>query len=120
MSLVVRAYPVLPGMKDRVLEFGRELMNRRGDTDGFYRAYGVRRETWHLQDTPAGTLLIVASEVGDPTEAAKTYASARQDFHAYFKSRVLELSGVDPNREPLGPPCECVFDWNDKGAATAV
>jgi hypothetical protein len=76
----------------------------------------VQRETWHLQDTAAGPLLIVTSEVSDPSAAGASYAAAREEFHAWFKSRVLELSGVDPDRTPLGPPCECVFDWKDQGA----
>jgi hypothetical protein len=32
---------------------------------------------------------------------------------------VLELTGVDPNVTPLGPPTETLFSWSDANAPKA-
>ena len=51
--------------------------------------------------------------IDNPAETAPRYASASEEFHAWFKSQVLHLSGVDPNVTPLGPPTTQVFAWSD-------
>ena len=47
----------------------------------------------------------------DPERAARTYAESKDPFDLWFKQRVIELSGIDPNRTPLGPPSEQIFDF---------
>jgi hypothetical protein len=53
------------------------------------------------------------SDIRDPNEAAPRYAEATADFHVWFKTQVKSLSGVDPNKAPLGPPTREVFSWSD-------
>jgi hypothetical protein len=48
-----------------------------------------------------------------PIEAGARYAASSDEFAAWFKRRVLELSGVDLNNAPLGPPTRQVFAWSD-------
>ena len=116
MNRVVRAFPLLPGKREAFERFVSELTARRTERDQFYRAYGVARESAHLQSTPQGDLLIVCTDVaGDPQSLAESYGAETAPFHAWFKGKVLELSGIDPNSQPLGPECRCVFDWPSKG-----
>jgi hypothetical protein len=110
---VVRAFPLKPGKREALMRFFAELASRSGETDQFYRAYGVARESAHLQSTPAGDIVIVCTDLADPESAAAAYAASTADFHAWFKSKVLELSGIDPNDHPLGPECRTVHDWQD-------
>jgi hypothetical protein len=114
MARVVRAFPLLPGKGEVLRAFLAELTARQSETGQFYRGYGVTRESAHLQTTPHGDLLIVCTDLQDTQSAAAAYAAETEPFHAWFKAKVFEVSGIDPNKQPLGPECSCVFDWQDK------
>jgi tRNA U34 5-methylaminomethyl-2-thiouridine-forming methyltransferase MnmC len=111
MTTLVRAFPLVRPPAD-VEAFIAELRGpRREETSQFYRAYGVSHESVHLQDTPHGTLLIVATWIDDVHDAAPRYQAASQGFHAWFKDRVQFLTGVNLDAMPLGPPAREVFAW---------
>ena len=114
MGRVVRAFPLLPGKRETLERFLAELVERRKETNQFYRAYGVSRESAHLQRTPHGDLVIVCTDLEDTPKAAEEYAAETAPFHAWFKAQVLEFSGIDPNVQPLGPECTELFDWRDR------
>ena len=112
MPLVVRAFP-LRGSRSELEAFAAALRGERAaDAAQFYRHYGLTYESWHLQDTPHGPWVIAVSQIDDPQEAGDRYAQATADFHAWFKTQVLSLTGVDPNTTPLGPPTQEVFSWS--------
>lgn len=109
MALVARAYPVRS--REAVEEFARELRARPEETRRFYGSFNVRRETWFLQETAYGTFVIGVTDVSEPVDkVAAEYAASEEPFVAWFKQRVLDISGVDPNQTPLGPQSELVFD----------
>jgi hypothetical protein len=114
MARLLRAFPLLPGKREAFETFVAELKARHAETDAFYQGHGVVRETAHLQSTPHGDLVIVCTDLGDDVQqAATSYAEATAPFQAWFKAKVLEFSGIDPNTQPLGPECSCVLDWQD-------
>lgn len=116
MKTLVRAFPVLPGQEGRVRELAQEVAGeRRFEADEFYRRMGITRETWHLQQTDAGPMVIVCTEVADLEEAARAYAASAHPFDAWLKAQVRRLSGVDPNQQPAGPWSEQVFEWSAGG-----
>jgi hypothetical protein len=96
MKLLVRAFPVLPGREGQVRALAEEILGeRRFEADEFYRRMGIVRETWHLQQTDAGPMAIVCTEVRDLEEAARAYAASEHPFDAWLKQQVRRLSGVD-------------------------
>ena len=112
MALVVRAFPVLPGKEEDVRRLSHSLATERaGGIARFFAAFGVRHESWHLQETPHGPWVIVVSDIDEPDARGQQYSAALGEFEAWFKGRVLELSGIDPTVQPLGPPTETVFSW---------
>lgn len=112
MALVVRAFPVLEGMEESVREIARTMFAERAEQAAeFFSRLGVRRESWHLQETPAGLWVIVVSDLDAPEERAQEYAASHREFDAWFKERVLEFTGIDPLTQPLGPPTEEIFAW---------
>ena len=111
MDHIVRAFPLLPGKRSEFQAFAKELRDRGTEASRFYSDHGVVRETWHLQETPAGDLVIVCTDIGNATDGGARYAAATAPFEAWFKSRVLELTGIDPNTKPLGPDCVAAFEW---------
>ena len=112
MPMVVRGFPLQRSISD-LQAFASELTGARAaDADQFYRHYGVDYESWHVQETPSGPWVIAVTSLADPSEAAPRYADAREEFHLWFKDQVLSLTGVDPNKTPLGPPTTQVFCWS--------
>ena len=117
MTIIVRAFPVLPGKEHAAREFAAALGGaRRKEASAFYKHYGVTRESWHLQETPQGTFVIVATELdaspGIQVQVqAQAYASAQGSFDRWFKDNVREICGVNADEQPLGPPTETIFEW---------
>ncbi len=114
MQRVVRAFPVLPGQEAAVRKFAAEASARAAEAAEMHQAFGVSHESWHLQQTPSGLVVIVITEVsGRPVaSAASDYAASTAPFGAWFKQQVLDVSGIDPAREPLGPPTTCIYNWS--------
>ncbi|MGH9363460.1 MAG: hypothetical protein ACRD2T_16240 [Thermoanaerobaculia bacterium] len=117
MPLVVRAFPLLPGKEEELQQFAAELSGARGaETATFYDSFSVSRETWHLQQTDHGALVIGVTEVAEPVqEIAQEYAASQRAFDRWFKDKVRELTGIDPDTQPLGPPAEQIFEFRARG-----
>lgn len=110
MTLVVRAFPVNCDHA-AVEEFAGELRKRSEETRRFYNTFSVQREAWFFQDSVHCPMVIGVTELGGKVEeAAANFATTKEEFASWFKQRVYELSGVDENEQPLGPPTEMVFD----------
>ena len=112
MPRVVRAFPLRSARSD-LESFAAQLQGERAaQAVKFFRRYGVRSESWHLQDTPNGPWIIAITELDDPDDAAPRFADAIADFDLWFKARALAVTGVDLNTTPLGPPTTEVFGWS--------
>lgn len=111
MDRLVRAFPLLPGKRQAFEAFTDEVRRRKAEAAQFYNGYGIVRESWHLQHTTAGDLIICCTDIEDLKPAAAAYAAAQGPFDAWFKQQVLELCGIDANTQPMGPECRTVFDW---------
>jgi hypothetical protein len=107
-TLVVRAYP----LRDRpeLEKFIGELRSKPKETRAFYDRHSAE-EAWFLQNTDDGPIVIAVLAVDDPERAAKSYGESTDPFDVWFKQRVIEVSGVDPNQTPLGPPSEQIFQF---------
>ena len=114
MGLVVRAFPLLPGKREALQVFVTELSERRRETDEFYKAFGVTRESVYIQKMPQGDRVIVCTDLGDVVSPARAFAAEQAPFNAWFKAKVLELTGFDLNVQPLGPDSTQLFDWRNK------
>jgi len=95
------------------MKFIGELTKRAEESRHFFSEHGVRHETWHFQQTEHGPIVIVVTDVHEPEVAAKRFAKADAGFAAWFKGRVLEITGVDENKTPLGPETEQIFEFHD-------
>jgi len=118
MSLIVRAFPVLPGKEEDIRRLAAEMAgSRRKEAQEFYRHFGVTRESWHYQETPNGPMVIGVTELEEPEAKAKEYAASNRPFERWFKDQVRNLTGIDPDVQPLGPPSEVIFDTRDEAEA---
>ncbi|HZN48773.1 MAG TPA: hypothetical protein VFB71_14205 [Ramlibacter sp.] len=113
MSLLVRAFPLRASPAD-LRGFVSALQNeRKAEALAFYEEHGVTHESWYLQDTPAGPLVIGLTQVRDVATATASFAQCRTGFAAWFKEQVQALSGVDQNESPKGPPTTLVYEYSD-------
>ena len=114
MPLVVRAFPLIRPRAELDAFIAALKNERKADTAQFYRHYGITHESVHVQELGSGTAWVIAvTKIENPEEAAARYANASEEFHVWFKDQILHLSGIDPTREPLGPPTTNVFAWSD-------
>jgi hypothetical protein len=113
MSLVVRAFPLIRPVEE-LGAFASALRNERSaGAAEFYRKYNVWHESWHVQETPMGHWVIGVTAIDDADEAGPRYSESRTDFDTWFKRRVFEITGINPDETPLGPPTTQVFSWSD-------
>jgi hypothetical protein len=119
MPLIVRAFPVLPGKEEDIRQFAAEMAGpRRQEAEEFYRSFGVIRESWHYQETPHGPLVISVTDVeGELSGKAQAYADSVRPFDLWFKDQVRNLTGIDPQIQPMGPPSEVIFDTRSETTA---
>jgi len=110
---VVRAFPVLRGKEADLDLFVREVSERVAELAPFYSQFGITHESWYRQDTPSGLLVIVVTEImrTPVSSVAQQYQATERPFDRWFKDRVRDLSGIDPDSTPLGPPSENIFSW---------
>ena len=73
------------------------------------KSQGVTKESWFLQKTPHGDMVIVHFEADDVEKAFEAQAKSKAPFDVWFKQQVKLFTGVDleqPSDEP--PPEEIV------------
>jgi hypothetical protein len=111
MATFIGAFPVLAGKEDEVRKLAQETLGRMEEYNASQKRVGTTKEEWALQETPMGSLVLVHFEARDPEAAFATLAQSTDDFDVWFKSRVLEISGVDLSAALEGPPPEVILDW---------
>ena len=111
MPVFLGAFPVLPGKADEVRKFAQETLGRGEEFSASQKNSGVSREEWSLQETPMGDLVLVRFEADDVEKSFERLATSTDEFDVWFRSRVLDISGVDLAAPPEGAPPEFVLDW---------
>jgi len=112
MATIAVAFPIQPGKAASAREFAREVSGpRRREAGASFGRMGVTHETWYLQATPHGDLMIVYMEAANPTEAFSIWAASNDPYDPWFKDTAGAICGIDFNQP--GPPLpEAVMDWS--------
>lgn len=111
MPVLAMAVPIPPG-KTQALEQHLAEAVERDDLDETLSGFGISRESWHLQETPAGDMLILVFEADDPLAMLKEYGQSQKDLPVWQRRCLKEILGVDLSEPPPGPPSRLVFDWS--------
>ena len=114
MPVAAMAVPVLPGKETEAQKFAADLSGQRAAEFAEFAVSGtITRETWHLQQTPDGAMMVVWFEASDPEKAFEHLATASDDFTKWLRGRIQDVSGVDPSEPQEGHvPSETVLDWS--------
>lgn len=111
MAVFNGVFPVQAGKEDDARAFAAETFGaRRADYEAQLARGGITRETWSLQETPMGSLMVVWFD-GDVEKVFSDLATDDSEFSVWFRARVLDVTGVDLSAPPEGPPPAVLIDW---------
>lgn len=111
MAVFNGVFPIQAGKEEAARAFAAETSGaRRADFVAHLTQVGITRETWTLQETPMGSLMLVWFE-GDVDKAFATLATDDSEYHTWFRAQVLDVTGVDLAVPPEGPPPDVLIDW---------
>jgi hypothetical protein len=120
MAVFNSMFPVLPGKEDACREWIAELGGAR--KEGFDALQGrseILRETLTLQESPHGSFVLFWFE-GDVEKAFGAVITGDDEFTAWHRERLRDVTGIDLTQPPAGPPPETLLDWRAPApAATA-
>lgn len=109
MAILAYALPVVPGQEDRLRRFPEELAAHQADYEELNRLGTVRQHLAFLQATPAGSLLITAFEVDDPSRLLRAFGDSAYD--QWWLDYLRDVNGVDVRSGPAAALPELVFAW---------
>lgn len=102
-------FPLLPGKREALTEFAEALL---GPRRAEYEASQVTvvKESWFLQPTPIGDMVVVHFEAPDPAMVLAGLAASEEAFDVWFREQIQQLSGLDLT-QPSSQMPERVFHW---------
>ena len=107
MDQVCFSLPVLEDKTEDARAFSEELETQRKSAyAASEQRINIIKESWHLQQTPQGDLLLAYIESPDFADALGMFSRSQDEFDRWFKRRVAEVTGVDLNDPPPGPLSE--------------
>lgn len=109
------AFPVVEGREDDARQFAREATGtHRTDYDSLMAASGTSRVEWTLQQTPAGSFILVWYEAEDPQAIFSILSTGAGEDVAWMRQRIKDVGGIDMATEwpPPGPQPELILEWS--------
>jgi hypothetical protein len=112
MAVFSAAFPILAGKTDQARRFASDVVGaRRREFDESQARFGSTRETWALQSTPDGDLMLVWFEAPDIEKGFATLAESTEPFDVWFRQQVQEITGFDLGAPPDDALPEVLVDW---------
>ena len=111
MGVFNGVFPIQAGKEADARAFAAETSGaRRPEYEAHLTRAGITRETWALQETPMGSFMLVWFD-GDVEKAFADLATNDSEYVAWFRARVLDITGVDLAAPPEGPPPAVLVDY---------
>jgi hypothetical protein len=111
MAVFNGAFPIQAGKEEDARAFAAETSGaRRPDFEAHLTRVGITRETWTVQETPMGSLMLVWFD-GDVEKAFADLATNDSEYMTWFRAQVLDVTGVDLATPPDGPPPAVVVEY---------
>jgi hypothetical protein len=111
MGVFNGVFPIQAGKEEDARAFAAETIGaRRAGYEAHLERAGITRETWALQETPMGGLMVVWFE-GDVEKAFVDLATDDSEYMAWFRGQVLSVTGVDLTAPSDAPPPAVLVDY---------
>jgi hypothetical protein len=105
-------FPVVLGKEDLARQFAKEVLtDHAGDYASLMEESGTTRVTWTLQETPAGTFILVWYEAAEVLKIFEILAARADDAAAWMRGRIEECGGIVLSGPPPGPTPELILEW---------
>jgi len=106
------AFPVQPGKEDLLRKFAAEVSGEHADhyTDLMHRS-GTTRVTWTINETTAGTFILVWYEADEVLAIFDILANSNDHASTWMRGRIEEVGGIDLTGPPPGPAPELILAW---------
>lgn len=111
-SAAATAFPILEGKQDEWFALLEELAGPREDEyRGYLWRYGLTVETFFVEHTPRGDMVIRYAEGDDPVAAIARFARSSHPFDVWLREEMLYLNGIDFIRRETAPPPHSILEW---------
>lgn len=118
MDQVCFALPIIQGNTQVARDFFQELEGpRKGQYAASEQRIGIVKESWYLQQTPNGDMVVAYMESADFGRALTLFSQSQDEFDLWFKQRLAAATGVDLNNPPPGPLSEQLSAYEAQTAA---
>ena len=115
MPCLAMAMPIPPGKTAALEEHIAEAI-KHPDFEKTLKGFGITHESWHVQETPQGELLILVFQADDPLSMLAEFSQSQEELQGWQKQFLSETLGVDLSQPPPGPPPRSIFEWSDSSA----
>ncbi len=96
MAVFNGIFPIQEGKEDAARAFAAAVLGaRKADFDALQARSNITRETWAMQETPMGNVMVVWFE-GDVEKAFQDLAVDNSEFVTWFRGQVKDVTGVRP------------------------
>ena len=113
MAVFNGMFPVLPGKEDDARKFAEEALgSHRHHYEGFQKETATSRESWTIQETPAGTFVLIWFEADDIEATLGHMATATGEDADWMRGRIKDVTGVDMSEPDDSPPPEVILEWS--------
>ena len=110
MPILAMTIPIPPGKTPALEQHLAEAKNH-PDIDETFKGFGISRETWHVQETVQGDLLMLVFDADDPFTMLQEFSCSNDDLPVWQRQSIKEILGVDLSQPPPAPPSRLIFDW---------
>lgn len=111
MGVFNGVFPIQAGKEQAARAFAAETIGaRRAGFEEHLTRVGITRETWSLQETPMGSLMVVWFD-GDVEKAFTDLATNDSEYISWFRAQVLDVTGVDLAAPSDAPPPEVLVEY---------
>lgn len=105
-------FPVVAGKEELARHFAKEAASDHADDyTALMEASGTTRVTWTMQETPAGTCILVWYEADEVLKILQVLATRTDAAASWMRGRIEECGGIDLSGPPPGPAPELILEW---------
>ena len=94
MPVLAMAVPVPPGATEALEQHISEAVKHK-DFEATLDGFGIQHESWHLQETPQGDLLILVFQADDPADMLEQFGKSQDELPVWQKKFLKETLGID-------------------------
>ncbi|HVP22985.1 MAG TPA: DUF6176 family protein [Conexivisphaerales archaeon] len=112
MQPIAMVLPIRPGKTKKAKEFAKMLMTERSkEFAASEKRQKVTKETWFLNPSEGGDVLVIYFEAADLKKAFEGFMKSKNAHDVWMKKELSAISGVDMSSPMEGPLPEQILAY---------